>query len=107
MVCAFERWPLLISVCAKLHNYIIDEEGGKAADIPHDLYEEDVRPQDNNIMVLNEEAGNLSPETIQQIIHGGRNVRNAHAGDRRRHMTEMLECRGRRRLAFAQMNSRE
>lgn len=85
--CSFKRWTLVLSVCAKLHNFCIDEN----IPIAHNRYYEDQEDGDIAEVILNEHE-NPAPPTY---------------ADRRLALTRFLQDRGQKRPDFAAMNSRE
>jgi hypothetical protein len=87
--CAATRWTLVCQVCAKLHNFCIDENES----IIHDRYEEDNEDGDENVVLLNDETEDQA------------HTRRA-SGNRRNTITEYLQTMGFRRPIHAAMNSR-
>lgn len=89
--CDFARWPTLLTVLAKLHNYCIDN------DIPIcvNRYYEDYEEGDDVVVFDNNED--------EEGVHN----RRAASGDRRRSFTQDLCDKGVRRPDHAAVNARE
>lgn len=87
---AFSRWTLVLTVCAKLHNYCLNNNIPISA---HRFYE-DVEENDAAEVLLNQQIDN------DRILTGG-NVAN-----RRKAFTQALQDKGIRRPNFAAINSR-
>lgn len=88
--CAYARWTLVLTVCAKLHNFCLD------ANIPisqHRFYDDN--EEDDALEVL------LNDEAVNAALTGG------NTATRRTQLTKVLQERGVRRPQFAAMNSRE
>ena len=79
--CEFIKWPLILTVCAKLHNYCLD------ANIPlhQNRFYRDVEDEDDMVVMLNEEQNN-EYVPIQRPNY-----------DRRLHFAKELELKGIRR----------
>jgi hypothetical protein len=92
---AFALWPDVITLCAKLHNYCIDE-GGQTMEVPIHQHEENRQEGDVCELILNE--NHLEPDAP--------NLRGLTRGDRRKAITTNLQVRGIVRPAHARMNSR-
>jgi hypothetical protein len=86
--CHYSRWTLILTVCAKLHNFCLDKN---VPIVGHRFYE-DIEEDDENIVILN------------QIFAEGQ--RTPVPNNRRAAFTRDLEAKGIRRPAHAQMNSR-
>jgi hypothetical protein len=86
--CHFTRWTLVLTVCAKLHNFCLD---GNIPLSRHRFYE-DIEGDDDNLVILNEEIA------AEQ--------RNPIPNNRRAAFTRDLEEKGIRRPAHALINSR-
>ena len=86
--CAFNKWPLLLTVLAKLHNFCVDRN------LPHldTRYRKDVLPGDVTTFLLNEQISDPN-------VPRGHNKRTAFAAE--------LEALGVRRPPHARCNSRE
>ena len=78
--CAFKRWSLVVTVCAKLHNFCIDMNEDESINNPR--WHEDVEEGDRHEVELNR-AQNPDPERP--------------TGDRRREFTGYFEEKGIRR----------
>lgn len=89
--CAMNRWPLVLSVCAKLHNYCLDQN---VPPVQHRFYD-DVQEGDACEVVLNAEP---APQGSTRRVGG--------AGLRRQRFTAELKEAGQRRPAHAMINSR-
>lgn len=88
--CAYARWTLVLTVCAKLHNFCLD------ANIPiseHRFYDDN--EEDDALEVL------LNNEAVNTALTGG------NTATRRTQLTKVLQERGVRRPQFVEMNSRE
>ncbi len=86
---SFDRWPLVVLVCMKLHNICID----KVCSVPLQRFIEDVRPNDE--WAVND---NSRDDDWMYRVRG--------TGDRRREITAKLQHLGVVRPAHASMNSR-
>jgi hypothetical protein len=84
----FNRWPLVLTVCAKLHNFCIDRQ----VPVFRRRWAEDCRDGDTPDILLNEEPVE--------------NHRMGNTRDRRTDFTEELELLGIRRPRHAACNSR-
>jgi hypothetical protein len=80
--CSFNKWTLVCTVCAKLHNYCIDMHEGRDRDIAP-RYDHDYEDDDAPIVFMNEELD----------LDGPRRP----TGDTRKMLTELLEQNGIRR----------
>lgn len=89
--CSMERWPLVLSVCAKLHNYCLD---ANVPPVQHRFYE-DVQDGDASEVILNTE-----------VRTDGASRRIGSAGARRTRITAELKSAGIRRPSHAMINSR-
>jgi hypothetical protein len=91
--CAFDKWPLVCSVAAKLHNFCIDEEGSH----DHELqmrYNEDYEVGDSPEVVLND----YTEAEIEEQMRDRNLVLNRRAtGDRRDFLTNSIQNLGTRR----------
>lgn len=87
--CNFNRWPLLLTVCAKLHNFCTDQ---KLPELPQ-RYDEDVEEGDSPDVLLN------YLEENEPLV--------ARVANRRTIFTAKLESDGVRRPAHASSQSRE
>ncbi len=87
--CDYTRWPLVLTACAKLHNFLIDEN----VEIIATRHDEDIEEGDDILILMNDEPGDL---------------RNAapNAYNRRTNFTHDLELKGMRRPNHAMINSR-
>lgn len=90
--CAFDKWTLVCSVAAKLHNFCIDMGEGKETDIPSRM-NEDWEDGDHPVVFMN--GGDENDE------------RSRPTGETRRNITAHLESQGYRRPTHAAINSRE
>lgn len=88
--CAFPRWPLIITVCMKLHNLCMDRN----VPMPIRRHNEDNQPGDQFIVLENND-----PE-LDDVL------RPRAMGDRRQEITDRLETQGKFRPPFAMSNSR-
>jgi hypothetical protein len=90
--CEYSRWTLVLTVCAKLHNYCLD------GDIPlvRDRFWEDVEEDDAPDVILNA----VVRDDVEAPV-----VANTHA-TRRTNFTLELELKGIRRPNHAMINSR-
>jgi len=86
---SFDRWPLVLMVCMKLHNLCLD----KSCTVPHYHYTEDVQPGDE--WAVHDNIRENDPVLRVQAM-----------GERRRLITANLEHTGILQPAHAQMNSR-
>jgi hypothetical protein len=89
--CEFKKWSLVATVCAKLHNFCIND-----VPISQHRYYEDVEDDDEPLVFLN----NDGPTEDTQPFRAGS------ATNRRLHFTRQLELKGIRRPQHAAMNSR-
>jgi len=87
----FSRWTLVLTVCAKLHNYCLDRN----IPLSRHRFEEDIEDADEPAVLLNQD----DPEEQQQLVGGG-------AANKRTAFTRGLQDLGVRRPLFAQINSR-
>ena len=66
--CDFDRWPTIINVCAKLHNFCIDHNDSDIAE----RYELDIQPGDNGVVLHNppvpEENNNRPSGTLRKSL---------------------------------------
>jgi hypothetical protein len=87
--CAYDRWSLVCTVAAKLHNYLIER---------NDAVPEEVHPS------------SLQPDDVWQVIDNGSDMdpefKKAAIGDRRKRIAEQLREAGYTRPPFAACNSR-
>eukprot|EP01032_Pedospumella_encystans_P029721 gene29721-33555_t len=90
--CAMARWPLVLTVCAKLHNYCLDKNVSPCTN----RFYEDVEEEDEDIVLLNTETSE------EENAHR----RGGDQGARRKNFTEDLQNKGIRRPAHSQINSR-
>lgn len=91
----FKRWTLILTVCAKLHNYCLND------DIPlvqHRFYE-DVEEGDEDEILLNGNNNDLDDDDDEPNRGGG-------PANKRTAFTTLLQDKGIRRPLFAAMNSR-
>ena len=88
---SFERWPLVIILCCKLHNFCLDRN----AKIPKRRCDEDHVPGDLPVVYDNNDA-------VCDIMCSQRS-----RGSRRQEITDKLEVEGRRRPPHALCNSRQ
>jgi hypothetical protein len=84
--CAFDKWTLVCSVCAKLHNFCIDNNEGGITDIPIRFHED-------------YEAGDVHRVDLNHFHDGAGDAVEPHApvrprGDKRRIFTRDLQSRG-------------
>jgi hypothetical protein len=86
---SFDRWPLVVLVCMKLHNLCLD----RRVDVPLRRFVDDVMTGDE--WLVNDNA-----RDDDAVLRG------RPSGDRRREMTDKLERRGVLRPVHASMNSR-
>ncbi len=86
---SFDRWPLVVMVCIKLHNLCLDSHCA----VPTHRFVEDVR--DGDAWVVNDNTRD------DDALHRDRAV-----GDRRRVITDNIRTLGILRPAHAAMNSR-
>jgi hypothetical protein len=84
--CSFNRWTLVITVCAKLHNFCIDMGEGRGNDVPMRV-NEDHETGDRNVLYDN---GNDDDVILARPI-----------GDTRRIITEQFGSSGQRRPPHA------
>jgi hypothetical protein len=94
--CNFKKWPLLLTVIAKLHNFCIDK---KIPIYRHRFYR-DEQYDDEPAVILSDNGDGLAEEVSLETI----NVRNR--SKRRSNFTKDLEDKGIRRPRHAAMNSR-
>jgi len=87
---AYERWPLVINVCCKLHNFCLD----RGVQIPSRRYSDDVLKGDLCAVISNND------EQWDGIL------RRRATGDRRTNITKKIEREGRLRPPHAIANSR-
>jgi hypothetical protein len=92
--CSFDKWTLVASVAAKLHNYCIDMGEGTSADIAQRMNEDHVE-HDSPVMFMNEDR------------EEGGGVRGRPTGETRQNLTASLQSQGFRRPNHAAINSRE
>ena len=91
LTCAFERWALVTTVCAKLHNICIDERVPLAS-----RFEKDVSPRDSaNVF------DNIHHDDLEGPIRAY-----GDDGAKRHLLTEMLDVQGINRPQYAMCNSR-
>jgi len=90
--CRFNRWTLVLTVCAKLHNYTISRN----TELPHNRFYEDQSSIDEYEVILN---SNDFEEYDYQASH-------VNVANRRTNFTRELELKGIRRPNHAFMNSR-
>ncbi len=86
---SFDRWPLVVLVCMKLHNLCLD----RRVEVPSRRFMDDVMPGD-------EWEVNDNTRAEDPLLRG------RPSGERRREITEELERRGVLRPVHASMNSR-
>ena len=91
--CAFDKWTLVCSVAAKLHNFCIDMHEGNDTDIEMRL-NEDWEDGDHPVVYMNSDGDD-----------DGLGARPT--GNRRKEITEYLQSQSYRRPNHGAMNSRE
>jgi hypothetical protein len=87
--CAFDKWTLILTVCAKLHNFAINNN------IPllRNPYYCDVEENDDREIILN---GSTNEDTLPRVATSNKRLK----------FTKDLENKGHRRPAHASLNSR-
>lgn len=88
--CAFDRWPLVILTCMKLHNICIDH----SVSVPTRRLAEDYMSGDETVVNTNE---NLETDHL---------LRQRAVGNRRANITYELEMKGKGRPPHAECNNR-
>jgi hypothetical protein len=89
----FNRWTLVLTVCAKLHNFCLDRN----IPLSYNRFREDVEDEDEPEVILNQE---VAVQEDQVHVGGG-------PANRRTALTRSLQEKGVRRPLYAQINSRE
>lgn len=88
---SYDRWPTVITLCCKLHNFCVDRK----VKVPSHRFHEDHVTGDCPCVIDNNDAENDSL------------FRHRSRGTRRDYITARLEMDGRRRPPHAQANSRK
>lgn len=97
--CAFDKWTLVCTVCAKLHNFCIDNNEGRETDIAP-RHPDDYEVNDEYVVRMNENG-------VNNVNNGDGVERGARpTGDRRRLFTRDLADRGISRPGHARRHSR-
>lgn len=91
---AYDRWPLVITLCCKLHNFCFD----RGIEVPSRQFHEDHCTGDECIVLDNHSMDDGEEDLF---------FRNRSCGDRRATITTKLEQEGRRRPPHAAANSRK
>ena len=100
LVCGFKHWPEIITVCAKLHNFCVDEGAETREVLPATL--ESIQPGDCCDWQSNTNHLETDPTQPWAAAFCSRRP----AGETRRRITDQLHEQGAIRPPFARVNSR-